>query len=85
MTEKKLPALYARDLARLRTEARLLELAFKGLIADAYGRAEKGNPAEEALRAVVTAHEFVVRCQTALNAALAKLPGSTEYDPNGSH
>lgn len=62
-----------RDVARIRTEARLVELALKGLLVEAR------NPSDEAPHevglAIATAREFAERCQVALSMATMKLPG----------
>lgn len=68
-----------RDVARIRTEARLVQLAIAGLMTELPDHATPADPqaapkvgdVELALR---TAHEFAERCQVALTAAAEKLP-----------
>ena len=64
-----------RDVARIRTEARLVELALAGLLAEVYAALEKDRPAPEVLLSLSTAREFAERCQVALTFAIDKLPG----------
>jgi hypothetical protein len=69
-----------RDLARIRTQARVVELAIGGLLAEVLDAADERLPpnkgaAGEAWVALRTAQEYAGRCQVALTAAMEKLPG----------
>lgn len=80
-------AIDPRDVARIRTEARLVELALVGLVAEVRATMPADRPigANEVGLAIATAREFAERCQVALSMAMMRLPGSNEYKPGGSH
>lgn len=63
-----------RDVARLRTQVRVIELACVELLAEIGAALERDRPAAEVLLALRTAREFLERAQVALAAALERLP-----------
>ncbi len=65
-----------RDLARIRTAARAVDLALLGLLTEAQGGSDK--PPGTVVLAVTTAREFAQRCQVALTEAMKDLPGYRE-------
>lgn len=64
-----------RDVARLRTQARLLELALRGLQSTLMTPVPPER-ADEVTLALRTATEFAERCQVALGVALQGTPNS---------